>query len=93
MNSLLRHFLFLITIFFQNLNGTINYIRNNEDFSKILEQKLKERSELDFELFDQDQRLNYGPAGQRAINRITGLQSKVENRSAINLLKKLSVKT
>lgn len=44
--------------------------KKDQDFSKLLEEKLKKKSEFEFEQFQQDQRLNSGPAADRAKFRI-----------------------
>lgn len=68
------------TIFFSsNLFCLNNLPKKNEDFSKLLEEKLKQKSDFEFERFQQDQRLNSGPAADRAKARINAASANLPN--------------
>lgn len=45
-------------------------VPKERDFSKMIEGKLSKTSELDQSRFEQDQRVQSGPAGQRSAKRI-----------------------
>lgn len=65
-----KGFFFLIIFLSSNLIAIDSIQKKDQDFSKLLEEKLKQKSEFEFEQFQQDQRLNSGPAADRAKFRI-----------------------
>lgn len=67
---MVKGFFFSILFLSSNLLAIEPLLKKDQDFSKLLEEKLKQKSDFEFEQFQQDQRLNSGPAADRAKFRI-----------------------
>ncbi len=72
---MVKGFFFSILFLSSNLLAIEPLLKKDQDFSKLLEEKLKQKSEFEFEQFQQDQRLNSGPAADRAKARINAINT------------------